>query len=204
MKILIPIITFFLISCSQTDKSKLSNENSVVKTDSIVELPQKSDEFQSFLDKFPIIELPVKIKGCEAEYENLTEFKENSSPYIEDYSFGVGQVKTNGDYVAVLTLGVADCLLPRITTYKMTGEKIDSEIIAIGNCGHGPCFECKEFMTLKKDFTLYTADTIKTSECDDDYNPIPGTESIEVIYQEGRLTKEGKIELSEELKKQIK
>jgi hypothetical protein len=45
---------------------------------------------------------------------------------------------------------------------------------------------------------------MKTSECDEDYNPIPGTESIEVIYKEGRLTETGKIELSEELKKEIK
>ena len=169
------------------------------------ELPQVNDQFQSFLDKFPKVNLPIKIKGCEADYENLTELsKDNPSPYIQDYSYAVGQIKTNGNYVSVITLGVADCLLPVLTTFKLTGEKIDSKTIAIGYCGEGPCFECEEFMSLKEDYTIYTADTMKTSECDDDYNPISGTESIEVIYKQGRLLENGIIELSEEFKKEIK
>ena len=193
------------MSCSQVDKNKSDNENSNTTSKSVTELPQVNDQFQSFLDQFPKIELPIKIKGCEADYENLAEFnEENPSPFIQDYSYAVGQIKTNGNYVSVITLGVADCLLPVITTYKLTGEKIDSKTIAIGYCGSGPCFECEEFMTLKEDFTIYTADTMKISECDDDYNSIPGTESIEVIYKEGRLTEKGEIELSDEMKKEIK
>ena len=205
MKILLPILTLFLISCSQTGKSKTDGDNSTSTIKFETELPQVNDQFQSFLDKFPKIELPVQIKACEADYEGLTEFNnENSSPYIQDYSYALGQIKTNGNYVSVITLGVADCLLPVLTTFKLTGEKIDSKTIAIGYCGSGPCFECEEFMTLKEDYTIYTADAMKTSECDDDYNPIPGTESIEVIYKEGCLTEKGKIELSEEIKKKIK
>ena len=205
MRILIPILTLLLISCSQTDKRKKNKESENTKTELTAELPQVNDQFQSFLDKFPKIELPVMIKGCEVEYEGLTEFnEENPSPYVQGYSYAVGQIKTNGNYVSVITLGVADCLLPVLTTYKLTGEKIDSETIAIGYCGSGPCFECEEFMTLREDFTIYTADTLKTSECDDDYNPIPGTESVEVIYKEGRLTVKGVIELSDEMKKKIK
>jgi hypothetical protein len=205
MKIVLPILTLLLISCSQTDKSKTDEDNSTSTTKLETELPQVNDQFQSFLDKFPKIELPVQIKGCEADYEGLTEFNnENPSPYIQDYSYAVGQIKTNGNYVSVITLGVADCLLPVLTTYKLTGEKIDSKTIAIGYCGDGPCFECDEFMAIKDDFSIYTADTMKTSECDDDYNPIPGTESIEVIFKEGRLTEKGEIELSDEMKKEIK
>jgi len=205
MKIILPILTLFLINCSQADKSKTKEESGTTKSTLKTELPQVNDQFQSFLDKFPKIELPLKIKGCEADYKGLTKFNdENPSPYIHDYSFAVGQIKTNGNYVSVITLGVADCLLPVLTTYKLTGEKIDSKTIAIGYCGSGPCFECEEFMTIKEDFSIYTADTMKTSECDDDYEPIPGTESIEVIYKEGHLTEKGKIELSDEMKKGVK
>lgn len=193
------------MSCSEVDNYKSDSETANRTSQSVTVLPQVNDQFQSFLDKFPKVELPIKIKGCEVDYKNFTVFnEENPSPYIQDYSYAVGQIKTNGNYVSVITLGVADCMLPVITTYKLTGEKIDSKAIAIGYCGNGPCFECEEFMTLKEDFTLYTADTMKTSECDDDYNSITGTESIEVIYKEGRLTEKGKIELSEELKKKIK
>lgn len=199
MKNLLPILTLLLISCTPTDKSK-TNENP-----SETELPQVNEQFQAFLDKFPKLELPIEIKGCDVDYHGLTEFNdENPSPYLQDHSFAVGQIKTNGNYVAVITFGVADCLLPVLTTFKPTGEKIDSKTIAIGYCGMAPCFECEEVMTIKADFTLYTADTMKTSECDEDYNPIPGTERIEVIYKEGRMTETGVIKLSEEIKKKIK
>ncbi len=199
MKNLFPILTLLLISCAQTDQSNTNEAQSET------ELPQVNEQFQAFLDKFPKLELPIELKGCEADHKGLTEFNdENPSPYLQDHSFAVGQIKTNGDYVAVITFGIADCLLPVLTTFKLTGEKIDSKTIAIGYCGTAPCFECEEVMTLKDDFTLYTADTMKTSECDEDYNPIPGTESIEVIYKEGRLTETGMIELSGEIKKKIK
>jgi len=205
MKTLLSIFTLILLGCSQADKNKSETENLSLNSESETELPRVKDQFQFFLDQFPKVELPLKIKGCEVDFENLTELnEENTSAYVQDYSYAFGQIQTNGNYVAVIILGVADCLLPVITTYKPTGEKIDSKTIAIGYCGSGPCFECEEFMTLKKDFTLYTADTMKTFECDDDYNPIPGTESIEIIYKKGRLTVDGKIELSGEMKKRIK
>jgi hypothetical protein len=205
MKILLPILTIFLMSCSQVDNYKSDGETANRTSQSDTAHTQANHQFQSFLDKFPKVELPIKIKGCEVDYKKFTLFNdENPSPYIQGYSYAVGQIKTNGNYVSVITLGAADCMLPVITTYKRTGEKIDSKTIAIGYCGDGPCFECQEFMSLKEDFTLYTADTMKSSECDEDYNAIAGTESIEVIYKEGRLTEKGEIELSEELKKKIK
>ncbi len=204
MKRLLPILTLILLSCSQTDKNESETEKSKGKSESHTDLPQEK-KFEFFLKQFPKVELPLKIKGCEADFENLTELnEENTGGYVQDYSYAVGQIQTNGNYVAVITLGVADCLLPIITTYKPTGEKIDSKTIAIGYCGSGPCFECEEFMTLKKDYTLFTIDTMKIFDCDDDYNPIPGTESIEIIYKEGRLRVDGKIELSGEKKKKIK
>lgn len=193
------------MSCSHVGNSKTKNNKVIKTTKPAIEFPQVNDQFQPFLDKFPKLELPLKIKGCEADYENLIEFnEENPSDYVSNQSFAVGQIRTNGNYVTVITLGVADCLLPVITTFKLTGERIDSKTIAIGYCGDGPCFECNEFMTIKEDFSIYTADTMKTSECDDDYNSISGTESIDVIYKVGRLTEKGKIELSDEMKKEIK
>jgi hypothetical protein len=59
-------------------------------------------------------------------------------------------------------------------------------------------------MTLKSDYTLYTADTIKTADCDAEYSPIPGTEKIKVVYREGSLKTDGRIVLSEEKEKQLK
>lgn len=204
MKILIPLLSLFLITCSEGNKSKLASNQTEEKTELPTNLPESKEHFQSFLDQLPKIDLPLRIKGCEISNEGLIEFNEDKpSPYVPNGSYAVGQISTNGNYVSIITLAPAECLLPVITTYDPKGEKIDSKTIAIGYCGVGPCFECEEFMTLKEDYSIYTADTIKTSECDDDYNPIEGTESIEVVYIEGKLRENGEIELSEKLKKKI-
>jgi hypothetical protein len=216
-KIIYGLILTLLFSCS-ADSSK-DDENSIIseiQTDQKViekdtlsselekSLPQVNDQFKLFLDEFPKIELPIIIKACKIDYSELTVFNnENPSPYVSDYAIALGQIKTNGNYIGTITLGAADCMLPVITTYKLNGEKIDSKTIAIGYCGSGPCFECEEFMTLKLDYELFTADTIKTADCDEDYNPIVGTEKTKIIYKKGRLTKIGLIELTEEIEEFI-
>ena len=43
--------------------------------------------------------------------------------------------------------------------------------------------------------------TIKTLDCDDNFNAIVGTEKIKVVYKEGKITNEGIIELTEEIEK---
>ena len=205
MKTLIPIFILFLISCSKNEQVNTEMDNSSTNAKLETELPQVNDQFQSFLDKFPKIELPVQIKACEIKYDGLVELNVDSqSPFIKDISYVVGQINTNGNYISVITLGVTDCLLPVVTTYKLTGEEIDRKTISIGYCGPDPCYDCEEFMTLKEDFTIYTSDTIITTECDDAFESIPGTERVKVIYKEGRLTENGVIELSDEIKKEIK
>ena len=195
MKYLTPFfLTLILFSCSEVETNKIVAKES--ENESITQ-EENAEQFQSFLDKFEKVKLPIEIKGCEFDYTKYSSFDDGNS-------FRYGQIETNGNYIAVVTLGAADCFLPILTTYKKTGEQIDSKTIAIGYCGDGPCFECDEFMTIKEDYSIYTVDTMKTSECDEDYNPILGTESIEITYKKGKLSESGLIELSEELKKIIK
>lgn len=204
MKFIALVLILFLLSCSQSVDSITNDERVDTSKKWEPKLPTTNRRFQWFLAEIPEVTLPIKIKGCEVDYTEFPLFnEENPSPYIDGYAYVVGQFETNGEYVAVITLGAADCMLPIITTYNSHGETIDRKTIAIGYCGSGPCFECEEFMTLKEDFSLYTADTLTTTDCDDDYHPIPGTERIEVIYQEGRLTSTGRIELSEEMNKEL-
>ena len=160
--------------------------------------------FQQFLDQFPAVNLPLSIKGCVDRFEGLTFFDEtNSSPFVEDYSFAFGQLETKGAYKAVITLTAADCLLPVLNTYQPDGTLIDRKTIAIGQCGTAPCFECEEFMSMDLDLALFTADTITTATCDSNYQPIAGTEKVEVIYKKGKLLSTGKIELSASIKRAL-
>ncbi|PKG51078.1 hypothetical protein [Olleya sp. 1-3] len=189
--ILIGIILF--ISC------KTENNKPEILTS---EIPQVNNQFQNFIDQFPEIKLPIKIKGCEDDFQPLTELnKEISSPFEKEPYYVFGKIPTNGNYVATITLGAADCFLPILTTYKLNGERIDSKTIAIGGCGQGPCSECEELMEIDQEFNIYTANNLKYSDCDENYEEIAGTEKKEIIYKSGKLTRKGIIELTNELKK---
>ena len=183
------ILLLFLFSCSQQEIKDVKSDK---KNTGINDM-----EFESFLKLFPQIKLPVFIEGCKINAENLHYFSDTtSSAYVETGSYAYGQFKSNGNYKSVITLGIAECLLPEIITYSLNGHIIDRKTIAIGYCGDEPCFECLESMTLNQDFTIYTADTMITSKCDEDFNPILGTETMKIIFKEGKLTEDGIIKLS--------
>jgi hypothetical protein len=169
--------------------------------------PRSSSDFNTFLNKFKHSEIPITIKGCKIATLPISDtFKKSDSDSIYmplSGSLPYCTFKTNGNYAAIIYLGEADCFLPILRTYDKTGKKIDEKCIAIGGCGVGPGFTCEEYMTLRKDYTLYTSDTISESAIDSLGNEIKGTETKYVVYKEGRLLSSGKIELSAETRKDI-
>jgi hypothetical protein len=58
-------------------------------------------------------------------------------------------------------------------------------------------------MRIESDYSIYVADTIKSSECDSVGNIIPETTESYIIYKKGRLLDTGQIELSEELNERL-
>jgi len=206
MKRILLIITLVLISSC---KSENKNDKSLISEhqDAITEIPKVNDQFQAFIDQFPTKTLPIKINGCTDEILDLPKLDiKLSSEYSKDaeYEHIYGIIPSNGNYISTITLGEADCFVPILTTYKLNGERIDSKPINIGYCGPDPCYECVENMTINSEYRIYVADTIKTSDCDDNFNSIAGTEKIKVVYKEGKLTENGVIELSKEIEKKIK
>ncbi|WAC03059.1 hypothetical protein N7U66_05370 [Lacinutrix neustonica] len=206
MKRILLIITLVLISSC---KSENKNDKSLTTElqEPISEIPQVNDQFQAFIDQFPTKTLPIKINGCTDEILDLPKLDiKLSSEYTKDaeYEHIYGKISTNGNYISTITLGEADCFVPILNTYKLNGEKIDSKPINIGYCGPDPCYECVENMTIDSEYRIYVADTIKTSDCDDNFNAIAGTEKIKVVYKEGKLTKKGVIKLTNKIVKNIK
>lgn len=194
-KIIFLAVLSILAGChySKTNEVHLQKDTTTI--------PAVNDQFQFFLDQFPEVKLPVTIEGCLIETDILQLDPKVSAPYNQSDEYIYGKFITNGNYIAVITLAAADCYLPKLTTFKLNGEKIDSRTIAIGGCDDGPCYECIESMTLGEDYTLYIANTMRSYQCDTDYNEIKGTGKTTIIYREGRLTSNGKIEISPEQKK---
>lgn len=158
--------------------------------------------FGIFLKNFKKSTLPVTIRACKETGKNLLILPENTA-YVNEPSLAYCIFKTNGDYVAAITLGSADCLVPILTTYNLDGEKIDEKKIMVGRCGSDCGYTCEEFMILKPDFSIYTSDTISSFACDSLGNAIPETTKRYVIYRKGKLLKTGKIALGKEIKETI-
>ncbi len=197
------IFSLLLFSC-QTNTDKTKQEQADI-SENESSFPKVNDEFTLYLDNFKKLDLPIVIKGCNISSDGLKQFDgKQFAKYSEEYSLAYGQIPTNGNYVATITLGAADCYLPLLTTYKLTGQIIDKRSIAIGGCGSDCGFSCEEFMTLRKDFSFYTSDTISTYTCDSLGNETPGTYEYYVIYQKGKLQTDGKIEISNEIKEPLR
>ncbi len=206
MKRILLIITIVLISSCKSENKK--DKNLISKHQkSISAIPKVNDQFQDFIDQFPIKTLPIKINGCTDEILDLPKLDiKLSSEYSKDakYEHIYGVIPSSGNYISTITLGEADCFVPILNTYKLNGKIIDSKPINIGSCGFDPCYDCVENMIIDSEYRIYVADTIKTSDCDENFNSIAGTEKIKVVYKKGKLTKKGTIELTNEIEKILK
>lgn len=198
------IVTFFLLCCrTETNKNSLETLNEDSEKTEIM-FPEVNDDFDGFLKHFDKTELPLEIKGCYLSDNEVKEFSgSHFKKYVDEYHYGYRQIPANGNFVATISLGAADCFLPVLTTFNLKGEKIDRKSISIGYCGSDCGYSCEEFMTIREDYSIYVSDTISSSECDSLGNIIPETTENYVIYKSGQLLENGMIELSEETRKEL-
>ncbi len=192
IKLSIFLLIFSLVCC----QTKSTDERSKSQTEEIL-FPEVNDDFKGYLRNFGKSKLPIELKGCVMNSNRLTQFNDETyNKYVDDYSFSYKQIPTNGNFIATITLGAADCFLPTLTTYRLSGDIIDHKILAIGYCGSDCGYSCDEFMTITDDYSIYVSDTISSSDCDDFGNIIAGSTKNYVIFKSGRLLDNGEIELT--------
>ncbi len=204
MRLITSIIIISIVTGCSKKNENASEIVTIVDTVSIIE----NNEFIEFLSTIDKVELPLTIKGCgdaNAGKRILEKGKEatTDNSYFKDYHHLCGQISTNGNYSAIITFGLADCLIPELITFDRNGKQIDRKSIAIGYCGSDCGYTCSEFMMIDKEFILYTSDTIQSYECDSLGMETPGTAEHYVIYKKGKLTSDGQIELTEELRREL-
>ena len=190
-KIVVVFLSIVLfLNCKESNEKITDNSNVI---------PMVNNQFQIFINQFPEIELPIKIIGCNVNFEELQLLNpEVSKPYQVKPYYVYGKIKTNGNYMATITLGAADCFLPILTTYTLTVEEIDSKTIATGSCDEGPCFICEEIMEVDENLQIAIINNITYSECDDNQESINGTEKKETVLIKGNLTTDGVIHFKNE------
>jgi hypothetical protein len=134
----------------------------------------------------------------------LYSFKEGEFPnYNQGFSDAFAQIQTNGNYLATILLGYADCNVPVLTTYTYDGNIIDSKDIFIGDTDDVG-YSSLTSTTINKDFTIYVSDSIVVWKIDSLNREIAGTREEYVNYINGKMLENGKIELSKEQRKYIK
>ncbi|MDX9697646.1 MAG: hypothetical protein RBT49_17775 [Bacteroidales bacterium] len=210
IRILLFLIVFFWFfqSCKNVKKNETTakcDTTGLTKCDLSNDNVLTNSEFSNYLKYFNHAILPIEIKGCSINVDELFEFSSNKSrKFNMDYSYAYCQIPTNGNFIATIVLGVADCYLPVLTTYTLNGEIIDKKVLSIGygeiDCGQ----HTEDYMILEKDYKINISDTLNICECDSSYNLIEETCQQYVIYKKGRILSDGKIELTDEIKKKLK
>ena len=163
------------------------------------EIAQENEKTPDFLKGYISTTLPIKMKGCAEDGLPLIN-PDSVNADMEDGTLPYCTFKTNGDYYAVIRLGLADCSLPSLITYDKIGHVIDEKELSIGYCGDAPGFRCEEFSIIGKDFSLYTSDTIAEMNIDSLGNEIEATLRKYIIYKKGKLLSSGKIELTDTIR----
>ena len=198
---LLALVNIFIYSCSQPSiGTKTNNQSSITAS------------FDTLAARFKDQTLPIVIYPCPGgvHFGNYTKYKSIDSAigepfHIGGYCLAYGKIKTNREYTALITLGLADCLGVEIHTFDSTGKPIDNKYIGIGQCGSGPGFSCTEVVKINSDYSIYAADSITEQEIDSTYMPIPGGKIFSyVIYKKGKLLTNGHIELSADMRDTLK
>lgn len=160
--------------------------------------PRFNEELGFYYAKFKPLSLPLTIESCETSTSELIRFDGSSfGKFADSNSYAFGSIPPNGNYYALLTLIPEDCSEPVLTTFATNGIKLDQKKLSLGACKTKCGFTCRRIVHINTDFTLYTADTIKSYTCDSMGYEIPETYVHKVIFQTGKLSRNGKIELSE-------
>jgi hypothetical protein len=151
------------------------------------ERSDKEMNFILFLAVRGTIKLPYSTISCETD-------KGQEDPHR------YGSVHPSDNLYIVLNKPYYICQLPYMSIYDKEGNLLDTLTIN-KSCPKKDCLNCKEYLQIGEDLSLYIADSISTSNCDEFGNTDEATEKKYVIYRKGKINMNGKIELSDTLRK---
>ncbi|HWK05144.1 MAG TPA: hypothetical protein VNS58_15995 [Puia sp.] len=189
---------------------RTSPENTYVIIDStIIEKNRKpSDEttdakklsFRMFVKKFKPLHLPLTIRTSDIQSTAvLKRITGKDSLFInsgypeETWAYGV--LPDTSDNFQLIWLSPAEIYLPVLTTFSKDGRKISEGHLSVGGCGSDCCFSCAEYITVNKDLTVYSVDSIRSCTCDSS-GPRENTMKKYIRFMTGSISQKGQIYMS--------
>lgn len=157
--------------------------------------------FSQFVKKFPRVPLPLTIKTLEIQTTGVLQkitgrdsmFTNSSDP---EGTWAYGLLPDTAGNFKLIWLSPADVYVPVLTTFNRHGQRISEIHLGVGACGSDCCFSCAEYITINKDLTIYSVDSIKSCDCDS-AGPQEKTMKKYTRFMTGAIAADGKISMSD-------
>jgi hypothetical protein len=168
-------------------------------------ITQVDPNFRTFMSKFKVMRLPLTIRPMElGDVSNLPLLYGRDTNYIQApgtdtasyrlYAYGL--LADTANSYKLIWLSPADDYCPVLVTYTKKGEKINEEGLTAEACGSDCCWECNQTITINKDLSIHSVDSIKTCECDDN-GPKRETTRKYMMVKTANIGADGKFKFTE-------
>jgi len=203
------VILIFITSCNAHPSAlqKSTDSSSFIASS---DYDSNTTNFRRFLAKFKPAKLPLIIRPFDDDpYSRLpliygrdsifiqTEYKDSSLDKVYAYRILPDTINS----FKVIWMEPAEMSIPVLTTFSKSGNKISEESLTLGQCGSDCCFTCNETIIINQDLSIYSADSIKSCTCDST-GPKENTMKKYVMMKTGRISGDGKIQLSKMTRKE--
>jgi hypothetical protein len=202
------LLTIGLVSCDNNDKKQNISDNSEITI-------AQSLPINDYIKKFVIVDLPFYFEGW-----NVNNIDNNKLSPIDKYSidtlffkgenediiYRYGLLADTTSYYSLIYFGQGEEKYPILVTYSKSGQLISNETLIVNGCGSdcGLTY-CSSSALIRKDFSIYLADTAKYEGiCDSLGNYIPNSDSTFVNSKIGHVDKNGFIKLDKEQRQATK
>lgn len=185
--------------------SKPGAEDKKADSAPVAATTQLDPNFKAFMRKFKVMQLPLRIRPMEfGDLSHLPLLYGKDTSYITApgtdtatyrlYAYGL-LADTASSY-KLIWLAPADDYYPVLVTYTKKGERISEDGLTAEGCGSDCCWECNQTITISKDLSINSVDSIKTCECDDN-GPKPETTRKYMTVKTAKIGADGKFKFTE-------
>jgi len=193
------LLSLLFFSCNSNPASK--NKKEVSKNENL-----SGSDFNKFIGKFRPLRLPLTIKTFQQNgYNTLPVLSGSDTNYIKtpypNKLYAYGLLPDTTDSYKIIWLSPAELYVPVLTTFTKRGQKVSEEYLGVGQCGSDCCYECNETITINTDLSIYSADSIKSCECDST-GPRLNTMKKYTLYKTGKIAAGGRLTFTDILKKE--
>jgi len=202
------LLTIVFVSCNNNGSNQNNSDTSQLS------ITQKLP-INDYIKKFTLVDLPFYFKGWNGnniDDNKLFPIDKHSIDTLffkgenEDIIFRYGLLADTTNYYSLIYFGKAEEKYPILVTYSKSGQLISKETLVVNGCGPdcGLTY-CSYSALIRKDFSIYLADTAKYEGiCDSLGNYLPNSDSTFVNSKIGLVDKNGFIKLDKEKRQATK